>query len=159
MINKDKNIKDLDIVCEEKPQNLGKEIIEYFPCKAREPYFLDAYPELDYTSLQCDLNNCRNLKIDIISVNDFKKSVRQNGLSFINSLILSNHGIEDVEGNDERKEFVISNLKKKRYCKFNNMRNKDILYFNDNEWKEIDTATCEKYGFIMKKIGVGYLVI
>ena len=144
-IRQEDNVDDLDVVVyDNNIYTFGNEVVKTMPCEARMGTFTE-YMNWDYTSLTCDRDKCRNLKVDIIGLDDFKKSVQKHGISFINSLILTNNGLQDIEGDIQRKNFVIKNLKNNRYCKFKDMRAKDIAYFK--KWEQIDPKTCKKYGF------------
>lgn len=138
-------VNDIDVIYDGNVDSKGKLIQKMIPtCKFGLKGL--AYQEItDYSCLWCDINNSeRKLKIDIIPKDDFLEQTKR-GISFVNALVLTENGIEDIHQNDKRREFVIKNLKKKRYCKTHNLRIKDKAYFSD--FQIIDPEECAKYGF------------
>lgn len=62
----------------------------------------------------------------------------------VNSLIYNKYGIRDIDNNKKRQEFIIENLKKKRYCPFEIiMSSKDKAYFNN--WEIIEMEECSRF--------------
>lgn len=134
-------VNDIDIVTKCTGDE-GHRLREKFPCSGTyvSPYIEYGYD--DYVCLMCETDN-GDVKIDLLgSKEHLDKNKERN---FLNTVILTSNGLEDIKGNDKRKEFVIQNLKKGKYCPWNNMREKDKEYFK--KFKIIDQDVCQDYGF------------
>ncbi len=94
--------------------------------------------------------------LDIISVDTYLELLEKNGLTPINSLILTKDGIEHVYNPKELRErfkisenfdpinerdWMVDNFERGRYCKWSTMRKKDIEYFSS--FDIIDEEECE----------------
>lgn len=112
-------------------------------------------PFEDYTALELD-----NTRIDLIGKGEFNEKNKQD--TFINTMVLTKRGLEhrrDVDTkwwmprtygekakfDQKQTHYVIENLQKGRYCKWDDMRDKDEEYFK--KFNEIPERECEIYGF------------
>lgn len=121
----------------------GKRLAKKFYCKPKYSYaWVRGEPFNDFTCLTCDSDYSNEVKIDLVGKNEYLKTYRRD---FINTVILTSNGLKDIEGNEERKKFVIESLKQGKYCPWVDMRDKDKEYFKDFE--VIDCNTCKKFGF------------
>jgi len=152
------DIADIDVVCGTHTQRKGKQMAfwKFRSCKARRWHNFkwtdyhgnttsDDSIHYNWKHLTCRQNN-NDVPIHLMSESQFADEIEYSGQTFINSLQFTDKGIEDIDGNDNVKDFVISNLKKGRYCKWRKMRPKDKEYFKDFE--EINPNECESYGFL-----------
>lgn len=98
-----------------------------------------------------------NITIDIIDVDLLVKVLKQDGLTPINSLVYTTDGVMHVseietfrkeipfsiQDPKKEREWMINNIKGKKYCVWPNMRYKDKEYFRN--WSVISSEECHKH--------------
>ena len=101
------------------------------------------------------------IKIDALNAEEIFNKI--GSLTPVNSLVYTKDGIKHILEFDEIKELVtnldldpikertwmIDNFKNGRYCKWNDMREKDVEYFST--FDVIDCSECEKHGIFYNK--------
>ena len=143
---RDEKIEDIDIIVEdlERSKNVFGRHYKRFGFR---------YP---FPGYRIDFDRKDGVYLDVIGYNTYLNVVAINGLTPVNSLILSKDGIkhiydskslrerfwipEDLDPIKER-DWMVDNFKKGRYCKWSRMREKDIEYFSD--FDVIDEQECE----------------
>lgn len=98
-----------------------------------------------------------NMSIDIIDMNTIIRLINQDGPTPINSLVYTTDGIRHISEIDEfqerillptkdpkkEREWMINNIKQKKYCVWPGMRDKDKEYFKN--WSIIDFKECKEH--------------
>lgn len=144
IVQKEPHNSDIDLVVDTKRQ-------DEFACKLRKEMSCHSFIENDYSMVsyrvQCPIQSFNKINIDVMCIITYKQMIKEHGVSMINSLYMDTYGnIRDIEDNEDRRNFTISSLQRKEYCRFSSMRPKDVAYFKD--FKVIDPEICEKFGYL-----------
>lgn len=121
----------------------------------------DEYRYIDYRKV---LFKGSDLHIDLFGIDEFVSKINSWGLSPVNSLVLTKEGVRHVFEIPElnvglnmkavnpvaEREWMIKNLKEKKYCKWGDMRPKDVEYFKN--WSVLDFQECTAHGIMEKTI-------
>lgn len=153
---------DIDVVCHDSTE-VSKMIKKEIPGTYHPSKFVTRYSTVtNYAALMFKDND--NLHIDFIGYKNFTTHINDCGFSMTNSLVLDNNEVKHVLEVNELKEhllfesenpklvreWLITKIKNKEYCKSSNLRDKDKNYFKNNDWNVIEPGECARYGIFNK---------
>jgi len=152
---------DVDVLCPS-VSSLSEELKKLNPLAYRQldGRSGDEYRYIDYKKV---LFRGSDLYIDLFGTDEFVAKINSSGLSPVNSLVLTKDGIKHILEVSQlnvglnmtsanpvaEREWMIKNLKEKKYCKWTDMRPKDVEYFKN--WTVLDFQECAVHGISAKK--------
>jgi len=154
------DVKDVDVLC---PcvSSLSNLLQKLDPFAYRQ-YDRSGYDEYSYIDYSKVLFRGSDLHIDLFGIDEFVAKINSTGLSPVNSLVLTKDGVKHIlevpqlsaglnmksDGPLAEREWMIKNLKEKKYCKWGDMRPKDVEYFKN--WTVLDFQECVNHGITVK---------
>ena len=157
-------VDDVDAICSS-PVKLSEKVVKMDKL-AYNPVGYDAWAwtEDRFTDYMLINFSGSDLHVDILQTQEFVDVVNRTGLSPVNSLVLTEWGVRhiaeipeiadklNVKAADPEKErrWMIENMKAGRYCRWGDMREKDVMYFKN--WSVIDFQECASHGIYDKQM-------
>ena len=146
---------DLDVVTND-VKGLGDKLI-----KAHHGSYHPSDEDGYFTDVTKVVISGTKLSVDVITIEDMIESINKSGLNMTNALLICPDNtikhimeipiIEDklnlqtIDAKKER-EWVLSKITEKKFCNTAGLRGKDVKYFRENGWKEIDAFECKNHG-------------
>jgi hypothetical protein len=143
-------VPDIDCICED-PQLLAHELQEGYEVTLKPAGSFSPFGPGGELSLAI-WNNPRSFwrtrqffNVDIMPTEQYDRKTRHVS-SFINNLRLTQDGVVHKHDDTTQMDFIISSLKKQKFCRWSDIRGKDERYFSEMGFTALDEEVCNDHG-------------